>query len=210
MREAAGIVAPAVDVAEIRRQAHAAIIRVTDAERHEEKAEEQFAAAHQAREKCVEAARQARLEAGKALIALKRVTPHGKWLDTLRDLGLEQRTAHRYMEYAESAVGAKSDTPDTVSNLPSYTDSGVTKKREPKPDPVNDNTARVAAQTKDKAPEKQEERDRGIRVVTLELGRVDAECLIEAYRYLKDTADGDPLLEGAALIIKERLLAGLS
>ncbi len=77
-----------------------------------------------------EEADRARLELGRALVAKKAATKHGRWLPMLADLGIEERTARRYMDLA-GYVDAKSDTAARESDLPvpTYAEAGIDKRQ---------------------------------------------------------------------------------
>ena len=57
------------------------------------------------------------LEAGRALIEAKSLVQHGEWLSFLKDAGIPERTAQRYLALASS--GLKSDTVSDLGGIKS-------------------------------------------------------------------------------------------
>ncbi len=147
MKALAAIEAPAVSLAEMHRMVSVAHVAVLDAERKEEEAEKLAG-------KVREAADRRRLECGRALATARpkwsargpsRV--EGKtWAEFLADLGIEERTARRYMDlagYIEKVSDSRPSESETPAPVPTQREVAAARKAETAPPPVHDMTEDV-------------------------------------------------------------------
>lgn len=85
----------------------------------------------------IEKLEERRLRLGRHFIGAKKQIAHGKWLQYLSDVGIEDRTARNYMSlagYVDTVKSEKfSDIPGDV-NVPTYAEAGVIKAAEPEED----------------------------------------------------------------------------
>lgn len=120
-RNLGAVVSPAIERDELYAACHRAWVAVQDAERVE-------AVTSEKAEKAREAADRKRLDLGRALIAKKAAAKHGTWGPTLKDLGISEATAWRYMKFAgyEEERAAKSFTNEDVKETAAtYRDAGI-------------------------------------------------------------------------------------
>ena len=97
-------------------QVSAAVKACKEAEQHQEDTAEQH-------ERAKEQHNSRRITLGELLIKAKDETPHGAWGRFLRDVGINERNAQRYMQFVREA---KAVTADGVSEMPTtYHDVGM-------------------------------------------------------------------------------------
>ena len=125
MRDVAAIVQPAFDIDRIQREVAAAVIALQDAERVEKAATEK---AERSRE---EAARR-RLDLGRMLVEARKAWPSRGpkakgWGEFLLKVGIAERTAQKYMQFA-GHVEISASNEDEAETVPTYAAAGIDKR----------------------------------------------------------------------------------
>lgn len=142
MREVAAIVEPAIDINQITREILKEHIALQDDERNADAHERKSAAFR-------ETAARRRVEIGRRLVDVRRVTKRGGWQPYLDKCGIEERTARNWMALA-GWVEEKTETGTPVSDIstPTLADAGIDKrprKRDEQPSPPHREPEPVAS-----------------------------------------------------------------
>lgn len=188
MREAAGIVAPAIS--DIERSISAKVRALADADRTAEGA--------------IERQRRAAVELGSELIRAKKQCKHGEWLPLLQRCGIASQRASECMRLA----GWVEENLPPGGNLPTQEEAGVRKRdREPK-EPRAPHVEEAQVELASKAVVNENEPPRLVlKVKTVEVVLGDRE--IDILRRLRDWCDAheEDTFKGAANILRKMVPA---